>query len=182
MRLIIILFISLLAFSSPAQEQKRVFTKSISVDGTYLLSFLKTEEVRITPFNLHLAITNNLNLRTGFNINNSTSSNKGFTGDMKIGIEYEERYSKKWSYYYGLDLNSAYTNYNDRENTTLILSAIPFLGFEVSLTDEFSLSYEPKIIFNHYKYRDPEAIINKVSYEDEIKLTGLSQFYINFNF
>jgi hypothetical protein len=52
----------------------------------------------------------------------------------------------------------------------------------VFLAKEFSLSYEPKLIFNHYKYSDPSAIINKESYNEEIKLTGLSQFFINFNF
>jgi len=182
MRSVIILFISLVAFSSYGQKEKRTLNRSMSVDGTYLLSFLKTEEVRITPFNLHVQLKDKLNLRTGFNINNSTSSNKGFTGDLKIGAEYVEKYSEKWSYYYGVDLNCAYSNYNDRDNTILILSAMPFFGFEVLLGDEFSLSYEPKIIFNHYKYQDPDSIAEKISYEDEIKLTGLSQFYINFNF
>ena len=64
----------------------------------------------------------------------------------------------------------------------MILSFLPFLGFEGFLAKEFSLSYEPKLIFNHYKYSDPSAIINKESYNEEIKLTGLSQFFINFNF
>jgi hypothetical protein len=64
----------------------------------------------------------------------------------------------------------------------MILSFMPFLGFEVFLSKEFSLSYEPKLIFNHYKYSDPSAILNQESYNEEIKLTGLSQFFINFNF
>ena len=64
----------------------------------------------------------------------------------------------------------------------MIFSFIPFFGFEVFLAKEFSLSYEPKLIFNHYKYSDPDAIINQKTYEEEVKLTGLSQFFINFSF
>ena len=178
--LVIIIFLTS-CFNLNAQEVRK-YKRTVSVDGTYLLSFFKTAEARLTPFNIKLSLNDKYNFRTGFNINASTSSNKGFEGDLKIGIDISHPYSKKWSYYYGADINGAYFNYNDRDNSAIILSFMPFLGFEVFLAKEFSLSYEPKLIFNHYKYSDPSAIINKKSYENEIKITGLSQFFINFNF
>jgi hypothetical protein len=181
MNRVIIIFIIICSFNLNAQEA-REYKSKVSVDGTYLLSFFKTEEARLTPFNIKLSLNDKYNFRTGFNINTSTSSNKGFEGDLKIGIDISHPYAKKWSYYYGADINGAYFNYNDRDNSTMILSFMPFLGFEVFLAKEFSLSYEPKLIFNHYKYSNPSAIINQESYNEEIKLTGLSQFFINFNF
>lgn len=181
MRAVIVIIFIVFCFNLNAQEERK-YKRKVSVDGTYLLSFFKTAEARLTPFNIKLSLNERFNFRTGFNINTSTSSNKGFEGDLKIGIDISHPYSKKWSYYYGADINGAYFNYNDRDNSTMILSFMPFLGFEVFLSKEFSLSYEPKLIFNHYKYSDPSAIINKESYEDQIKLTGLSQFFINFNF
>ena len=181
MRKLITIVLILSCCSLTAQESNE-YKRQVSVDGTYLLSFLKTEEARITPFNIKFPINSKYNFRAGFNISTSTSSNKGFEGDLKIGIDISHPYSEKWSYYYGADINGAYFNYNDRDNSTMILSFVPFLGFEVFLAKEFSLSYEPKLIFNHYKYSDPSAIINKESYNEEIKLTGLSQFFINFNF
>ena len=181
MRILITIIFFLFCFFLTAQESNE-YKRQVSVDGTYLLSFFKTEEARITPFNVKFPLNSKYNFRTGFNINISTSSNKGFEGDLKIGIEIPKKYSEKWSYYYGADINGAYFNYNDRDNATMILSFIPFFGFEVFLAKEFSLSYEPKLIFNHYRYSDPAAIINKESYNEELKLTGLSQFFINFNF
>ena len=181
MRSIVIIFIIAFCYNLNAQPE-REYKKKVSVDGTYLLSFFKTAEARITPFNLKLSLNDKYNFRTGFNINTSNSSNRGFEGDLKIGIDISHPYSEKWNYYYGTDVNCAYFNYNDRDNSIIILSFMPFLGFEVFLSKEFSLSYEPKLIFNHYKYSNPSAIINKESYEDEIKITGLSQFFINFNF
>ena len=178
----LITIILVLSCCSLAAQESNEYKRQVSVDGTYLLSFFKTEEARITPFNIKFPINSKYTFRTGFNINTSTSSNKGFEGDLKIGIEIPHPYSEKWSYYYGADFNGAYFNYNDRDNSTMIFSFIPFFGFEVFLVKEFSLSYEPKLIFNHYRYSDPSAIINKESYNEEIKLTGLSQFFINFNF
>jgi hypothetical protein len=181
MRIIILIILIVFSFAVTAQEERK-YKRKVSVDGTYLLSFFKTAEARLTPFNIKLSLNDRYNFRAGFNINSSSSSNKGFEGDLKIGADISHPYSKKWSYYYGADLNGAYFNYNDRDNSTMILSFMPFFGFEVFLSKEFSLSYEPKLILNQYKYSDPSAIMNKESYEDEIKLTGLSQFFINFNF
>ena len=181
MRAIIVIILIAFFFNLNAQEERK-YKRKVSVDGTYLFSFFKTAEARLTPFNIKLSLNDKYNFRTGFNINTSTSSNKGFEGDLKIGIDISYPYSKKWNYYYGADVNGAYFNYNDRDNSTMILSFMPFLGFEVFLSKEFSLSYEPKLIINHYKYSDPFALINKESYEEEIKLTGLSQFFLNFNF
>ena len=181
MRAVIVIIFIASCFNLNAQEERK-YKRKVSVDGTYLLSFFKTAEARLTPFNIKLSLNERFNFRTGFNINTSTSSNKGFEGDLKIGIDISHLYSKKWSYYYGADINGAYFNYNDRDNSTMILSFMPFLGFEVFLSKEFSLSYEPKLIFNHDKYSDPSAILNKESYNEEIRLTGLSQFFINFNF
>ena len=181
MRKLITTVLILSCCSLTAQESDN-YKKQVSVDGTYLLSFLKTEEARITPFNIKFPINSKYNFRAGFNINTSTSSNKGFEGDLKIGIEIPHPYSEKWSYYYGVDVNGTYYDYNDRPKTTLILSVMPFFGFEVFLAKEFSLSYEPKLIFSHYKNSDPDSFTNKVTYDEETKLTGLSQFFINFNF
>ena len=181
MRIIILIILIVFSFAVTAQEERK-YKRKVSVDGTYLLSFFKTAEARLTPFNIKLSLNDRYNFRAGFNINSSSSSNKGFEGDLKIGADISRPYSKKWSYYYGADINGAYFNYNDRDNSTMILSFMPFFGFEVFLSKEFSLSYEPKLILNQYKYSDPSAIMNKESYEDEIKLTGLSQFFINFNF
>ena len=181
MRIIILIILIVFSFAVTAQEERK-YKRKVSVDGTYLLSFFKTAEPRLTPFNIKLSLNDRYNFRAGFNINSSSSSNKGFEGDLKIGADISHPYSKKWSYYYGADINGAYFNYNDRDNSTMILSFMPFFGFEVFLSKEFSLSYEPKLILNQYKYSDPSAIMNKESYEDEIKLTGLSQFFINFNF
>ena len=158
------------------------FNKCASIDGTYLLFFFKTEEARITAFNLKLNVFKNINLRTGFNFNLSTTSNRGLNLDLKLGFEKLKRYSPKWNYYYGLDVNATYINYSDRPNTTSIISTMPFIGFEVFLTKEFSLSYEPKLIYSFIKYVDPDSFTNKISYVEEFRLTGLSQFFINFNF
>ena len=169
------------SYSLNAQELNS-FNRQISIDGTYLFSILKTEEKRITPFNVKFVLNSKYNLRTGFNINNSTSSNKGFEGDLKIGFEVPSKISKNWKYYYGVDVNSTYKNYNDRENTTTIFSLLPLMGFEVNIVDEFSLSYEPRLIFSYFIYRDPDSFLNQTTYERQMKLTGLSQFFINFNF
>ena len=168
MRAVIVIIFIVFCFNLNAQEERK-YKRKVSVDGTYLLSFFKTAEARLTPFNIKLSLNERFNFRTGFNINTSTSSNKGFEGDLKIGIDISHHYSKKWSYYYGADINGAYFNYNDRDNSTMILSFMPFLGFEVFLSKEFSLSYEPKLIFNHYKYSDPSAILNKESYNEDRK-------------
>tara|TARA_B100000902_G_scaffold55402_1_gene62113 strand:- start:38469 stop:39014 length:546 start_codon:yes stop_codon:yes gene_type:complete len=181
MRILFFTIFFLYSYSAIAQEKDKYETK-VSIDGTYLLSFFKTEEPRITPFNIKFFMNNKYNIRAGFNLNSSTSTNRGFEGDIKIGFDIPKKYAKTWSYYYGVDINGAYYNYNDRDNTTTILSVIPFFGFEVFLTKEFSLSYEPKLIYNYYKYKNPSSIINQVNYNEELKLTGLSQFFINFNF
>jgi hypothetical protein len=188
-RILNTLFCLLIITSLYGQKQKldsinnAAFNKCVSVDGTYFLSFFfKTEEARITPFNIKLNIFKNINLRTGFNLNQSTSSNRGLNLDIKLGFEKLKRYSPKWNYYYGIDVNGTYINYNDRPNTTSIISTIPFIGFEVFLTKEFSLSYEPKLIYSFIKYEDPDSFSDKISYAEEFRLSGLSQFFINFNF
>ncbi len=177
MRVIISIIFSLSCLILTAQDTNK-FKRKISVDGTYLLSFFKTEDARITPLNIKFPLNKKCNFRTGFNIETSTASNKGVEGDLKIGIEIPHQYSEKWSYYYGTDINCAYYNYNDQDNSILIYSFIPFFGFEVYFSKEFSLSYEPKLIFSHYKY---DGVVDDI-YEEEIRLTGLSQFFINFNF
>jgi hypothetical protein len=159
------------------------FNKTISIDGTYFLSILfKTEEPRITPFNFEFNVLKNIKLRTGFNLDHSTATNKGLNLDLKIGFEKLKRYSSKWNYYYGVDINSAYVNYNDRPNTISTLSALPFIGFEIFISKQFSFSYEPRLIYSLIKYEDPESFTEKTIFEEEFKLTGLSHFFINFNF
>ena len=181
-------FCLLILISCNGQKQKldsiknAAYNKCASIDGTYLLFFFKTEEARITPFNIKFNVSENLNLRTGFNLNLSTSFNGVLDLDIKLGFEKLKRYSSKWNYYYGIDINGTYINYSDRPNTTSILSTIPFIGFEVFLTKEFSLSYEPKLIHSFIKYEDPDSFADKISYAKEFRLTGLSQFFINFNF
>ena len=47
------------------------YNKHITIDGTYFLTLLfKTEEPRITPFNFEFNVFKNINLRTGFNLDN----------------------------------------------------------------------------------------------------------------
>jgi hypothetical protein len=159
------------------------FNKTISIDGTYFLSILfKTEEPRITPFNFEFNVLKNIKLRTGFNLDHSTATNKGLNLDLKIGFEKLKRYSSKWNYYYGVDINSAYVNYNDRPNTISTLSALPFICFEIFISKQFSFSYEPRLIYSLIKYEDPESFTEKTIFEEEFKLTGFSHFFINFNF
>ena len=98
MRTIIFIFIIAFCFNLNAQEE-REYKRKVSVDGTYLLSFFKTAEARLTPFNIKLSLNDKYNFRTGFNINTSTSSNKGFEGDLKIGLDISHPYSKKWNYH-----------------------------------------------------------------------------------
>lgn len=159
------------------------YNKHVTIDGTYFLTLLfKTEEPRITPFNFEFNVLKNTNLRTGFNLNHSSASNKGLNLDLKIGFEKFKSHSPKWNYYYGMDINGTYIDYNDRPNTTSIISALPFFGFEFFLTKQFSLSYEPKLIYSISKYKDPDSFTEKISYEEEFKLTGLSHFFMTFNF
>ena len=159
------------------------YNKHVTIDGTYFLTLLfKTEEPRITPFNFEFNVLKNTNLRTGFNLNHSTASNKGLNLDLKIGFEKFRSHSPKWNYYYGVDVNGTYIDYNDRPNTTSAISALPFFGFEFFLTKQFSLSYEPKLLYSISKYEDPDSFTEKISYEQEFKLTGLSHFFITFNF
>ena len=110
MRKLITIVLILSCCSLTAQESNE-YKRQVSVDGTYLLSFLKTEEARITPFNIKFPINSKYNFRAGFNISTSTSSNKGFEGDLKIGIEIPHPYSEKWKYYYGADFNGAYSHH-----------------------------------------------------------------------
>lgn len=157
--------------------------KAISIDGTYFLTLLfKTEEPRITPFNFELGVSKNVNLRTGFNLDYSTSSNKGLNLDFKIGVEKLKFFSPKWRYNFGLDVTGTYINYNDRPNTTSMISTLPFIGFEYFISKQLSFIYEPKLLYSFIEYKDPNSFVDKISYEHELKLTGLSQFYINFNF
>ncbi len=159
------------------------YNRHITIDGTYFLTLLfKTEEPRITPFNFEFNVFKNINLRTGFNLDNSTGSNKGMNVDLKIGFEKISRYSIKCNYYYGFDINGTYIDYNDRPNKTSIISLLPFMGFEFFLTKQFSLSYEPKLIYSFSKYEDPDSFLDKISFEEEFKLTGLSHFFMTFNF
>ena len=159
------------------------YKKHITIDGTYFLTLLfKTEEPRVTPFNFEFNVFKNINLRTGFNLDNSTASNKGMNVDLKIGFEKISRYSIKCNYYYGFDINGTYIDYNDRPNKTSIISLLPFVGFEFFLTKQFSLSYEPKLIYSFSKYEDPDSFLDKISFEEEFKLTGLSHFFMTFNF
>jgi len=158
------------------------YDKSIFIDGTYLFSFFKTSEARITPLNMKITLKDEVNLRFGFNLDNSTAQNKGFEGDLMVGVEKTKNYSSKWSFIYGVALNTGYITYNDRPNTTTIYSCIPFFGFEVHFTEEFSLVYEPKLFFNYYDYTDPDSFSLEENDEMETKLSGLSQFYIKFNF
>jgi len=162
-------------------QEEQVFKRTIAVDGTYLLSFFKTAEARITPFNLKYTYKK-LRFRGGFNLNHSTATNKGFQGDFKLGVEFPKKYSKKWQYYYGTDFNVTYISYNDRDNTTKMFSVLPFLGFEVFFSKEFSLGYEPKLIWTYSIYTDPSSFFETISDSYETKLSGLSQFFINFNF
>ena len=55
MRAIIVIFTIAFCFNLNAQEQ-REYKRKVSVDGTYLLSFFKTEEARLTPFNIKLSL------------------------------------------------------------------------------------------------------------------------------
>ena len=72
---------------------------------------MKQITMNILVINIKFPINSKYNFRAGFNINKSTSSNKGFEGDLKIGVEIPNTYSKKWSYYYGADFNGAYSHH-----------------------------------------------------------------------
>ena len=172
----------LLFISSYQINAQSTYKKSIFVDGTYLLSFLKTSESKITPINMKILLKDKVNLRFGFNLDNSTSENKGFEGTLMLGLEKTHEFSSKWSYGYGIDINSTHITYNYMPNTISIFSCIPFFAFEVYFSDEFSLVYEPKLFFNYYKYSDPDSFNINDTNEMESKLSGLSQFYLKFNF
>lgn len=178
----IILFSLIFGLASSNLFSQSKYDKSVFIDGTYLFSFFKTSEARITPLNMKIHLKNDVNLRFGFNLDNSSAQNKGFEGDLMVGVEKIKNYSPKWSLIYGLAVNTGYISYNDRPNTTMIYSCIPFFGFEVNFTEEFSLVYEPKFFFNYYDYSDPDSFSLEDNDELESKLSGLSQFYIKFNF
>ena len=93
----VIMFIISLAFCFNLNAQdERKYKKKVLVDGTYLFSFFKTEESRLTPLNFKLSFNEKYSFRTGFNINTSTSTNKGLEMDFKIGGDISNNYSKKW--------------------------------------------------------------------------------------
>lgn len=177
--LIILFFFLIIPLFGYGQELN--FKRTISIDGTYLFSFLKTEEARITPFNIRYKY-NDIRIRGGFNLKQSTANNKGIDFDGKLGIEFPKKYTDKWEYYYGVDLNGTYISYNDQENITKIASVIPFFGFEIFFTKEFSLAYEPKMIYSYIMYNNNNSFLNENPSENELRLTGLSQFFINFHF
>lgn len=176
-----VLFGGLLLFLSSNLCAQANYKKSIFIDGTYLLSFLKTSEEKITPLNMKLFLKDDIHLRFGFDLNNSSADNKKFEGSIMLGLEKTHKYSPKWSYGYGIDINNSYTYYNSNSNSLVSYSLIPFFAFEVDLTEEFSLVYEPKLFLNYYKYSTPDSFIKETD-EYESKISGLSQFFLKFNF
>lgn len=186
MRKVIVLIFYLLCVELQlfAQDNEKSFHRTISVDGTYLLSFFKTEEARITPINFKYSY-NRYSIRSGFNLNYGSDINPGgeeFNGDIKIGIEFPKRFAKKWKYYYGADLTGAYTTYNSSETTITRFTAIPFVGFEVFFSSAFALGYEPSLLASYTIYKNTNSFGNPINYGTMIKITGLSQFFINFHF
>lgn len=183
MRKVIGVLFCLLCINSQlfAQESKKSVHRTISVDGTYLLSFFKTEEARMTPLNFKYRF-NRYSLRSGFNLNYDSGNNHGLDADIKIGIEFPNKLSEKWQYYYGADLVGSFTTYNSSETTISRFVAVSFLGFEVFFSSQFSLGYEPSLLASFYTVRNPNSFNEPIIYDNSIRLTGLSQFFINFYF
>lgn len=115
-------------------------------------------------------------------IYNSDDSDGGFVEmGLKLGIDRRLKKYDDWSFYYGIDAMTTYSNYNNVNKDQYMIGVLPFLGIQYNLSKNFSFSIEPGIYVRHNIVIDNSTFDtdNRTSWTE----SGLGKLgYINVNF
>ena len=120
-------------------------------------------------------------LRSGV-IYEKDDSESGFVDiGLKLGIDRTFRKYDKWTFYYGLDILSNYSNYKNINKDIYVIGGLSFIGIQYNLSKNFSFCVEPSLYVRHNIVIDNSTFSNdnRTSWTE----SGLGKLgYVNLNF
>lgn len=120
-------------------------------------------------------------LRSGV-IYEKDDSESGFVDmGLKLGLDRTFRKYDKWTFYYGLDIISNYSNYKNIDKDIYVIGGLPFIGIQYNLSKNFSFCVEPSFYVRHNIVIDNSTFSNdnRTSWTE----SGLGKLgYVNLNF
>ncbi len=124
-------------------------------------------------------IKENKNLRIGLKY--FQESENEFTLGIKPGIDFAFNNSKKWIFYYGVDLALNYTDNLQSERIYYEAALIPFFRAEYVISDHFSISTEPGLFLKLLTIQDNDN--SPIDNSNSIVSSGIGDLgIININF
>jgi hypothetical protein len=124
-------------------------------------------------------IKENKHLRIGLKYFQETENE--FTLGVKPGLDVAFNTSKKWIFYYGVDLALNYTDNLQSERTYYEATLIPFFRAEYVISDRFSISTEPGLFLKLLTIKDNDN--SPIDNSNSIVSSGIGDLgIININF
>lgn len=111
-------------------------------------------------------------------------SEGGFTEiGLKVGADKVFRTNKHWSFYFGADILSSYSNFKNVNKDNYGIGIAPFLGIQFNVVENFSISIEPMLYFKYNIVVDNATFLeDKTTTWTESGLGKLGYIQLNFHF
>jgi len=164
--------------SSSHRSQKH----QIGFDSSRIFKLLEEDE-NTFDLNYRLAVSENYSLRAGLSYFYTSRAEKELDTRFRVGLDYIFKQEKNWFFYTGGDLLFAYEGLDGHQRRTTSLGISPLLGILFHIGNHFSLSVEPRLLFNYNRFVDED---NFGSDSDEkwfeVELSDIAQIQFNFHF
>ncbi|THF49427.1 DUF481 domain-containing protein [Flavobacterium supellecticarium] len=111
-------------------------------------------------------------------------SEGGFTEiGLKIGADKVFRQNKHWTFYFGADILSSYSNFKNVNKDNYAIGIAPLLGIQYNIVDNFSISIEPMLYFKYNIVVDNATFLeNKRTTWSESGFGKTGYIQLNFHF
>lgn len=111
-------------------------------------------------------------------------SEGGFTEiGLKLGADKVFRRNKLWTFYFGADILSSYSNFKNVNKDNYAVGVAPFLGIQFNVVDNFSISIEPALYFKYNIVVDNATFLEKKTTTwSESGFGKLGYIQLNFHF
>jgi hypothetical protein len=156
--------------------------QQIGFDSSRILKLLEADE-NTFDLNYRLAVSEHYSLRAGLSYFYTSRAEGELDTRLRFGVDYIFKQHDNWDFYTGGDILFSYEGLDGHERRTTSYGFSPVLGFLYRIGDHFSLSVEPRLLFNYNRFIDED---NFGSDSDdkwfEVELSDFAQIQFNFHF
>ena len=154
----------------------------IGFDSSRILKLLEDDE-NTFDLNYRLTLSEHYSFRTGLNYFYTSRAEGELDTGLRVGLDYIFKRHENWIFYTGGDLLFSYEGLDGHERRTTSFGISPVLGILFHIGDHFSLSLEPRLLFNYNRYVDEDNFgVDSEEGWFEIELSDIAQIQFNFHF